>query len=317
MSGTAEIGYQISDGVAAADATLRVEVRACEAALPEAPDVSLFTGYRQPLAIDLTTYARNGTVTSVGPPLGAPTGTYTPPAGENGNVSFEYVVEGACDRSDTGTVTIDVNRDPEAGSVAVTMRPGEQRTIVAGDLATDDERLTIVDLRGAPGWVSIAGGGIELRPEQSGEVSFSAVVADPGGLSAQATVTVSVSNGSPIANADQVDVSDGAVNVDLLDNDSDPDGDDIRLQSVPGSASFDGRGRADINRTGPRTVRIDPTGDADGTATFSYTIVDSGGRESGAATVTVVSRANHAPTAENVAATVEAGAVDAGPAERQ
>ena len=94
VSGTAEIGYQISDGVAAADATLRVEVHACEAALPEAPDVSLFTGYRQPLSIDLTTYARNGTVSSVGPPLGAPTGTYTPPAGENGNVSFEYVVKG-------------------------------------------------------------------------------------------------------------------------------------------------------------------------------------------------------------------------------
>ncbi len=316
-SGTAQIGYRISDGAATADATLRVEVRACEAAPPEAPDVSLFTGYRQPLAIDLTTYARNGTVTTVGPPLGTPTGTYTPPAGENGNVSFEYVVEGACDRRDTGTVTIDVNRDPEAGGVSVSMRPGEQRTIVAGDLATDDERLTIVDLRGEPGWASITGDGIALRPEESGEVSFSAVVADPGGLSARATVTVTVSNGAPVANADQVDVSAGDVSVDLLDNDSDPDGDDIRLQSVPGSASFDGGGRADISRTGPRTVRISPTGGADGTATFSYTIVDSGGRESGAATVTVVSRTEPRANRREHRGDGRGRHIGAGPAERQ
>ena len=157
--------------------------------------------------------------------------------------------------------------------------------------------------------MSIAGGGIELRPEQSGEVSFSAVVADPGGLSAQATVTVSVSNGSPIANADHVDVSDGAVNVDLLDNDSDPDGDDIRLQSVPGSASFDGHGRRGHRQDRPAHGEDR----SDGRRRWYGDLllhdrrlgrsrVGRGDGHRGSRTP------DHAPTAENVAATVEAGA---------
>ena len=39
-------------------------------------------------------------------------GLYTPPAGENGNVSVSYTVVNGCRQRASATVTIDVNQDP-------------------------------------------------------------------------------------------------------------------------------------------------------------------------------------------------------------
>jgi hypothetical protein len=305
--GTAQIGYRVSDGQAGDDATLFVDVIGCEASPPEAPDVSLATGYRQPLAIDLRQYARNGTVTDVGPPLSAPSGTYTPPAGENGNVTFDYSVVGACDDRDTGQVTIDVNQDPVARAVSITMRPRAERAIAVGDLASDAEPLRITDVRGAPRWVSASGTQLVLAPASSGEFSFSVTVADPGGLSVDVPVTVRVGNGAPVANADRVDASGGAVTANLLTNDTDPDGDEISIRSLPSSAPFDGGGEVRIEATGSGSVRLTPSGAASGTATFGYTIVDEDGAESNSATVTVTGPSNGAPVASDVVAAVVAG----------
>ena len=113
-SGTAIVVYSVSDGTLTDNAIVRISVLACAAALPEAPDVDVFTGYQQPVTVDLTQYARNGEIVDVGAPLGAPVAVYTPPAGFNDNVTLNYVVRNACGIDAVGRVVIDVNQDPVA-----------------------------------------------------------------------------------------------------------------------------------------------------------------------------------------------------------
>ena len=171
------------------------------------PDVSLFTGYQQPLSIDLQAYAVTGPSTEVDPPLGAAQGTYTPPPGENGNVSFQYVVEGACGRRDSGRVTIDVNHDPTAGAVSVAMLPGEQRADRRRRARLRRRAIDGIDrARRGSGMGHHRPRGRWDRPRPSGggsSTTFAATLTDPGGLSARATVSVTVADGAPIANADR------------------------------------------------------------------------------------------------------------------
>ena len=97
--GTATVGYQIDDGELTANAVLRVSILPCGQAPPAAPNVFLQTAYMQPIAIDLTTYARNGEIVDVGAPLSAASGVVTPPSGESGNIVFDYSVVNICRRA--------------------------------------------------------------------------------------------------------------------------------------------------------------------------------------------------------------------------
>ena len=166
--GTATIGYRIDDGELTSDAVLRVSILPCGQAPPEAPNVFLQTAYMQSIAVDLATYARNGTIVDVGEPLLAASGVITPAAGENGNIVFNYSVVNICRVRDTGTVTIDVNQDPVAQPFQTAMSRTQQRSILVSDLATDAEPLTISSLTGQPGWVTIADGGASLSAVPSG-----------------------------------------------------------------------------------------------------------------------------------------------------
>ena len=194
-----------------------------------------------------------------------------------------------CERRDTGRVTIDVNRDPAAGAVAVTMRPGEVRTIVGRELATDDEPLTITSLGGAPpGCRSAAAASSCARAAQ--DASFSVTVTDPGGLSARASVTVHVANAAGGQRRPGRRQRRARSRSTCWTTTATPTVTTSASSRCRPRRRSTGAGVASIGRTGGRSVRLSPTGGADGTATFSYTIVDEGGRESNAATVTVSAR---------------------------
>ncbi len=297
QSGSVSIGYAVSDGELQTNASLNILVVPCTGT-PRAADVALRTGYQQPIAIDLTPYASGGTITSVEAPLGQAVGTYTPPAGENGNVVFHYTVSDDCGGSALGTVTIDVNQDPVAGAITVPIRLGGSQTVPVSQLASDSEVLTITGLQGdVPGWVAFGPSALQIDPSVAGSATFGVVVADPGGLTAVATVTVVVTNNAPIAVDDTADVTNGDVTVDLLANDSDPDGHAIELWSLPTQVVFDDGRVATIEKQGGGTVLINlQRRRVFGTVTFQYTVRDAYGLESNPATVTVVGRAP--PTTE-------------------
>src|SRR5207244_3991118 len=110
---------------------------------------------------------------------------------------------------------------------------------------------------------------------------------DGNGGSASATVIVTVGddNSPPVAQDDSaVTAMDVPVIIDVLANDSDPDGASLVVESAgPGQ-----HGNVDINPDG--TVTYTPNGGMgfEGTDTFSYTISDGqGGNASATVTVTV------------------------------
>ncbi len=306
-NGRAIIRYRIDDGEATAEATVRIDVLPCAAAPPEAPDLFLQTGYQLPIAIDLRSVARNGDIVEVGAPLSAPSGVYTPPPGENGNITFRYVVRNTCRIQDVGTVVIDVNQDPVGVPYVARIGRTERVSIPVSALASDAEPLRIVGLEGAPTWVSAVDGGRSILVDpagRTGRVDLVAVIADPGGLQVRVPVSIELVNRAPIANPDEFFASTSVLIVDLLANDTDPDGDLLSLASVPETFTFSSGVVGTIERLGAGQLRLDTKGGG-GIASFSYTIVDSAGLSSAAATVTVI--ANRPPTAPQVEVTVASG----------
>lgn len=131
----------------------------------------------------------------------------------------------------------------------------------------------------APGFVGVDG--------------FTYTVRDATGATATGSVTISVlaPNQPPVANDDAATTTDAAVEIPVLANDNDPDGDPLRLvaigQPVHGTASF----------VAPNRIRYLPQPGFSGIDRFTYTIDDG---QDGIATGTVTVRvegANRAPVA--------------------
>ncbi|BAN04228.1 Ig-like domain-containing protein [Ilumatobacter coccineus] len=300
QSGVAIVNYQVSDGELTDTASLRISIASCAQSAPTAGDAFLETGYQQPIAINLANYASNGTVTEVNGPPTYQNGTYTPPAGTNGNITITYAVVNDCRQRATGTITVDVNQDPVGQNQSVTLGRGEVREIPVGAIASDDEGLIISGSSGAPGWVTTGPDRVVIAPTQAvadGAYSWSVTVTDPGGLTATVGLTAVVTNEGPRAEPDTIDVSGGAATVDIVANDSDPDGPNsaLRVQSVPSSITFTNgsTGTVALQPDG-RSIRVTP-GSGRGQATFQYTIVDGSGALSAAATVTVNGQAVNRP----------------------
>jgi hypothetical protein len=313
-SGTAVIGYQVSDGELTDSATLRIEVRPCSESSPVANNGFLTTGYRQPIAVDLRAFGSNGAIVDVTGPPGFVNGVYTPPEGENGNVVIVYSVVNSCRLRATGQVTIDVNQAPVAVPKSITVFRGESVVVPVTDLATDAEALTITAIAGAPSWVSREPDLLVIAPTLAtapGVSRFTATVTDPGGLATVVDVAVIVQNRPPVANDDTVDTTDGLERiVDLVANDTDTESGGALVVSelLATTLSFSGGGTGSVTlQADNRSVSVVP-GDGRGAATFTYRVRDTDGAESAPATVTVNGPpANIAPTAIDQAISVAVG----------
>jgi hypothetical protein len=287
-AGSTTITYRVSDGELEDTAQVLVTVLPCAASSPVAEDAFLTTGYQQPITVNLSQYAANGQIVDVSAPAGYVGGVYTPPAGQNGNVTISYAVENQCRQRATGSIVIDVNQSPTAQGQTLTIGRTSPTVLSVAVLASDDEPLSILRSDGAPAWVSTTPDQLVIDPTSGvavGTYSWSIVVQDPGGLTATVPITVTVTNVPPSAAPDSVDLrSGGAVEGDLLANDGDPDGPNsaLRIQTVPGSFPL---GQIQLIENN-RDVRIVSNGSS-GTATFTYRIVDADGAVSDPATVTV------------------------------
>lgn len=136
----------------------------------------------------------------------------------------------------------------------------------------------------------IAGAGSErtltITPaaDQSGSASITVTVTDGSGASASTTFGLSVApvNDPPLASDDAaVTLQDTPVTINVLENDSDPEGEALSIQSLGAAAS----GTAAVQGAG---IRYEPLTGFIGTDSFTYTIADaSGGAASATVTVTV------------------------------
>ena len=235
---------------------------------------------------------------------------YTPAANYNGSDSFTYTVSDGNGGTATGTVTItvtSVNDAPVANADSATVaEDGTVNVAVLGnDTDADGDTLSVTAVtQGAHGAVAInPDKTVKYTPaaNYNGSDSFTYTVSDGNGGSATATVTITVTsvNDAPVANADSATVAeDGTVNVAVLGNDTDADGDTLSVTAATQGA----HGAVAINPD--KTVKYTPAANYNGSDSFTYTVSDgNGGSATGTVTITVTS-VNDAPVANADSATV-------------
>ena len=226
-------------------------------------------------------------------------------AGFVGSLVFDYVVSHVSGGTATSTITVTVTAPPNAPPVAVPdtgsmYSPAELRLDPrANDSDPDGDALTVTDAvttTPAAGSVTLEGGILVIRSTAgfAGPMTVLYTVTDARGAQAQGTVTISVlgppPNNAPLAVGDAAAVRSGrTVKVKVLANDTDPDGDQIRLVKV-GKAK---RGKA--RKSGQSVVYRAPSSYR-GTVTITYTIADArGATAQGTLTISVTRKAPAKP----------------------
>ena len=129
--------------------------------------------------------------------------------------------------------------------------------VLANDTDPDGDPLSIQSVSvPAHGAATIVAGKVVYTPSATyvGPDSFTYTIDDGHGGTSSATVTVDVQNRNPIANADTLLALSGiAANVDVVANDTDPDGETLALLSVDPTST---QRRHDHDRRRRRAVHV-------------------------------------------------------------
>jgi hypothetical protein len=327
FSGTARFTYTINDGHGGtATASVSVFVAARPNRAPVAVDDAATTAFNTPVTIGVLANDSDpdGDTLSISAVTQPPSGTatisgatiaYTPVAGFSGLDRFTYTISdghgGTATANVVVTVTPQPNRPPVAIDDTATTLVGTPVTIsvLANDSDPDGDALTIIGVTApANGSVSATATQITYTPIARfvGTDTFSYTISDGRGGTATANVTVTVTpqpNRPPVAVNDTATTTVGTpVTINVIANDSDPDGDPLTVQSVT-TPQF---GTAVISNNMVIYMPT-PTG-VIGTDTFNYTINDGrGGTATATVTVTIGPPPNRPPVAVDDAATTPSG----------
>ena len=230
------------------------------------------------LTVTSVTAPANGTSSNSGNGV-----LYTPRTGFFGTDTFSYTISDGKGGSATATVTVTVaDQPPVAVDDLATVANGG--TVTVSPLTNDRDpeggvlRVTGID-QPASGTAVLEGNNVRYTavPGFTGVAIIPYRIVDDAGNVANARILVTVqavpANRPPIARNDMAMVMAGmTVDINVLANDTDPDGDALRVTAV--GASMLG-GATSINANG--TVRYISRVGAMGMDMFSYTITDTAG----------------------------------------
>jgi outer membrane protein OmpA-like peptidoglycan-associated protein len=261
------------------------------------------------LAVSAITQGANGTVALL--PGGSV--TYTANPDFTGTDAFTYTVRDPGGLTDTATVTVTVEATQNNAPVAVDDTAQTQTDIdvviavLANDSDDDGDALTVTAVSDP------ANGDAVLQPDGTivydsdagftGNDTFTYSIDDGNGGSDTATVivTVAAANQPPIAEDDTATVASGnAVGIDVLANDSDPEGTALAV------STFTNGGNGTVSREGGGLIYTPAAGFA-GTDTFTYTVIDADGLIDTATVTVTVTGGNEPPIAVDDAAQTEVG----------
>ena len=240
---------------------------------------------------------------------------YTPESNFNGTDGFTYVVgdgSGLTAQAAVDVTVRPVDDPPEAVDDAAQTAEDTPVTIavLANDSDPDGDTLTVAGVSEPAHGTAVLTetGAVRYTPEPNfnGTDRFTYVVGDGSGLTAQAAVDVTVLpvNDPPEAVDDAAETAeDTPVNIAVLDNDSDPDGDPLTVAEVSAPA----HGTAVLTEAG--TVQYAPEPDYHGPDRFTYVVSSGSGLTARAAVEVTVLPANDPPEVLGVIPdqTLEAG----------
>ena len=316
FNGSDSFTYVVTDGQGgSAEATVTVTVNPVNDA-PVAVNDSATTEEDTPvlinvLANDTDVDGDTLSVLSVGTPEngtaeidGAGQVRYTPAQDFNGNDSFTYVVTDDQGGEATATVSVrvtPVNDAPVAVDdvFAILEDTVGRFDVLANDTDVDGDALRVTAVgEAANGTTSIASNQVVYTPNPDffGEDSFTYTASDPGGLTSEATVRVTVEpvNDAPVAVDDSFEVAAGSTSnrLDILNNDFDIDSAlnpaSVQIRSAPSNGLLSVQGSGE--------VVYQPLTGFTGTDSFTYTVADVDGLQSNAARVTVAVVAPETPS---------------------
>jgi CshA-type fibril repeat protein len=209
------------------------------------------------------------------------------------DVAFTNVAAASCEPTNRAPVAAADEAETQAGEPVVI-------AVLANDSDPDGDPLTVAEV-GAPahGTATTDGTTVTYTPADgfAGTDAFSYTVSDGNGGSDTGQVTVSV-NGPPVADDDAATTpEDQAVTIEVLANDSDPNGDALTV-SVSGAPAH---GAATANGDG--TVSYQPAPDFHGEDAFVYTVEDGRGGSDSATVRVTVTAVNDSPEAVDDTAT--------------
>ena len=235
---------------------------------------------------------------------------FTPEPDFHGDATVTYTIEDANGETDTATVSVNiipVNDAPDAVDDADTTDEDTAITVdlLANDTDVDGDDLTVTEatVPAEQGTLVDNGDGTVTftpAPDFNGDATISYTVSDPFGLtdSAVHVVTVTPVDDAPVAEDDAAETpEDTPVTIDVLANDSDPDGDPL---TVTEATSPDGT----VEIT-PEGLVFTPAENFNGPTTISYTVADPDGNESTATVAVDVTPENDAPDAVDDADTTD------------
>lgn len=228
---------------------------------------------------------------------------YTPKANWNGTDNFTYTVSDGKGGSTVGQVSVNVtpvNDVPVAVNDTAATNPGRAVTInvLANDRDADNDTLTLSAVgQGANGTVAIANGQAVYTPRAgwSGTDTFTYTTNDgKGGFTVgSVNVTVAAGNLAPnLANDTHKLTVRAPITLNVLGNDSDPNGDSLTITAVSQGA----KGSVAIANG---QVRYTPNATATGTDSFTYTVSDGKGGTSTATVWLEFDWLNAPPVAQN------------------
>ena len=257
-----------------------------------------------PLGIESNSQPLHGATIRAGSSI-----VYTPVPNYFGEDAFTYTVadgNGGTAVATARVTIVAVNDLPIAQDDNAMTHEGASVTIavLSNDRDPDGDGLTVQAVaQPSHGAVSNERTGVAYTPDPgfSGTDTFEYTVSDGHGGTATAEVSVVVThvNQAPIAQDDSAVASEGSMlTVEVLQNDSDPDGDFLLVQSIGNPL----HGTVLNSRT---AVSYIPDAGFHGVDTFSY-IVSDGNGGTATATVTVsVAEANQAPVARDDSAVTD------------
>lgn len=315
-SGIDNFTYTVSDGAHTSTGVVSVTVTPATTGTAVAKDQALTTGEDTPSKIDLLKDATNpnketltlkaGAVTTAHGKVEIDAGgfaIYTPEAGYVGPDYFNFTMVDSQGRTSAGLVSVTVTQQrPTAVDDTAATGVGKPISInvLSNDTDPQNDPLTVSAVKTAPtnGTATIASDGksITYTPAAnfSGSDSFVYTASDGKGHTASATVNVAVTSGIPAATDDSATTSQGVpVEISVLDNDSDPEGDPLSVIAV----SVPGHGTAALGKSG--VITYTPSSGFYGLDYFTYTISDGQGHTASAFVDVLVTGVNRAPTLAN------------------